>query len=164
MRLLNVLSNAISPYKFIIIIVIIIAIFLGFSVYAYQRYNSSTTGATVDPKFKDVANNGQSNGEIDIMMFHVDWCPHCVKALPEWKSFCDTYNGTNVNGYTISCSSAGSDCTADQDPVVQGWLRQYSITSFPTVILIKNSQVYNYDATITKNSLEQFLQTVSVSS
>lgn len=162
MKLLDYVSSALIPYQFVITLVIIIAIFIGVFIYVYQRYYGSQS-ANINSKFTDVANNGQSNGEIDIFMFHVDWCPHCVKAMPEWKSFCDTYNTTNVNGYTINCNSSGSDCSADTDPLVKGWLKQYSITSFPTVILIKNSQVYNYDATITKNSLEQFLETVSTS-
>lgn len=160
MKILDYISLKVSPYKTYIIILLIITVFICVSMYAAYRYYGAKDAA-VTAKFGDVANASETVGEVDLMMFHVEWCPHCVKALPEWKSFCDTYNGTNINGYKINCDSNGNDCTDDADPLIKGLLKQYKINSFPTIILIKNGQVYNYDATVTKNSLEQFVETVT---
>jgi len=95
------------------------------------------------------------------MLFHVDWCPHCHKALPEWQSFCDEYNNKNVNGYLIRCERNGTNCTDENDPKIAAIINENKIESYPTVILLKNDKRYDFDAKITRNSLEQFVQSVT---
>lgn len=157
--LINYLSNKIRPYKMFIIIAVVIIVFLTMGI-MYAKYATGEDKANLS-KFKDVANQGNRSSEIEVKMFHVDWCPHCKKALPDWQSFCDSYNGQTVNGYIIRCDRAGTNCTDDADPKINNMIKEYKIDSFPTVILLKDEERYDFDAKITKNALDQFVQSVT---
>jgi thiol-disulfide isomerase/thioredoxin len=158
-NLVDYLTSKIKPYTFYITIFVVALIFIIISIYVYRQYYNSTKDSS--KLFKDVANNGAVKSQIDIMLFHVDWCPHCHKALPEWQSFCDEYNNKIVNGYQIQCERDGINCTDETDPKVAAIINENKIESYPTVILFKDNKRYDFDAKITRNSLEQFVQSVT---
>lgn len=158
-KLVDYLSIKLKPYYYYILIIFIVIVFILATIFAYYNYNS--TKNIVSKQFNDVANKGNRNKEIEILMFHVDWCPHCKKALPDWVSFCDYYNQRNVNGYVINCNRDGINCTEDKEPEIATLLSKYSIKSYPTVILIKEDKRYDFDAKLTRDSLEQFIESVA---
>ena len=102
------------------------------------------------------------NKELNVLMFHVDWCPHCKKALPEWVAFCNEYNNKVVNNYKITCDKQGTNCTDDDSAEIKKLIAEYNIVSYPTVVLIKDNKRYDFDAKITKHTLEQFINSVSM--
>jgi thiol-disulfide isomerase/thioredoxin len=108
--------------------------------------------------YRDVANTPNREEEIEIYMFSVDWCAHCKKAKPDWIAFQNQYNGTVVKGFTIKCVTI--DCTNDSDESTQQYIMKYGITSYPTVIALRNNEKVDFDAKITKSSLDQFLQSL----
>jgi len=158
-NLVDYISGKIRPYTRYIIIVLVLLLFIVVSFYVLNQYSKNKLNES--KKFKDVANNGSRQNEIEVMMFHVDWCPHCKKALPEWYPFCDQYNNTNVNGYLIKCSREGNNCTNDNDQQIASMIKEYKIESYPTVIIVKDDKRYDFDAKITKSALEQFVQSVT---
>lgn len=115
-------------------------------------------------KFQDVANSTPTGKIITVYMFHVDWCPHCKKAMPEWQMFRDEYNNKQVNGYQISCIDL--DCTNASDPKIKPVMDKYDIKQYPTVIALlagsggKEIRV-DYDASVKKANLEKFVLSVS---
>jgi len=125
----------------------------------YYIYKNVYLPNKKDQVFKDVANSNPSGRTITIFMFHVDWCPHCKKATPEWKMFSDQYNNTSLNGYQIECRDV--DCTKSDDPTVKNLVDKYSIKQYPTVIAVvpsangKETRV-DYEAKVKKNYLEKF--------
>jgi thiol-disulfide isomerase/thioredoxin len=157
--LLEYINSKLRPYYFIISVIIVFIIFIVFTVYTYKW--SSKKISNKDSDFSDVANKNNTNKEIDIKMFHVDWCPHCKKALPEWQSFCSEYNNKEVNGWIIKCTYDGTNCTDSENQDVARLINEYHIEAYPTVIGLKNNKHYDFDAKITKSSLEQFVQYVS---
>jgi thiol-disulfide isomerase/thioredoxin len=159
-NIVDFISMKLRPYGQIALAIFLIILFLGLSYYAYKTYLKKSTATS--KKYKDVANSQQDNGELNIMMFHVDWCPFCVKSLPEWKQFCNEYNGKRVNGKTIRCDPEGTNCTDDSDEKILAMLEEYDIKSYPTVILFNGNKRYDYDAKITKSNLEQFIKTVAL--
>ena len=88
----------------------------------------------------------------DIMLFYADWCPHCTKAKPEWNKVKDKFNGKTVNGYTLMFSEYNDK---DKDK-----MSKYSISSFPTIKLSKNGNIYNFDAKPSESTINQFISTV----
>ena len=158
-RFIDYLSNKIRFYSVQITVVIVVIIFSIASYYSYVSIMNKKTGP--DAKFSDVANNGTNIGDVDIKFFYVDWCPYCKKALPEWQSFCDEYNKKIVNKYMINCDRNGTNCTDDASSEVKTIMTKYNIQSYPTVILFKDNKQYDFDAKVTKNALEQFINTVS---
>jgi thiol-disulfide isomerase/thioredoxin len=158
--ILEFLSTKIRPYYSIVLIAVITIIFILASYYGYKQFILPSLNDKTKV-FKDVANNGERRGEIDVLLFHVDWCPHCKKALPDWVAFCSENNGKPVNGYTVNCDPAGINCTDDSDPKIAALVSENNINSYPTVILFKDGQRYNFEAKLTKNALDQFVQQVT---
>jgi len=117
-----------------------------------------------EKKFKDVANANPYGRTITIFMFHVDWCPHCKKALPEWQMFSDQYNHKSLNGYQIECKDV--DCTNSDDPTVKSLVDKYSLKQYPTVLAIlpgpngKENRV-DYEAKVKKQYLDQFVSSLT---
>ncbi len=157
--LVEYLNMKLRPYYFIISVVIVFIVFIIVSVYAYKASTKKINQSGSD--FSDVANKNSNNKIVEIKMFHVDWCPHCKKALPEWQAFCREYNGKEVNGWFVNCTYDGTNCTNNEDTQIAAVISEYKIEAYPTVIAFKNKKRYDFDAKITKNSLEQFVQYVS---
>lgn len=114
-------------------------------------------------KFEDVANANPNGKIITVYMFHVDWCPHCKKAMPEWNMFRDEYNGKQVNGYKISCIDI--DCTNASDPKIKVAMDKHDIKQYPTVIALVpgangTETRVDYDASVKKKNLEKFIISV----
>ena len=159
----NFLSN--SNWKFIsfnwnfIGIMLAVILLILVILYVYQQYIAPKMNPDYVANKEWDDSSATSNSEIDIMMFTADWCPHCKKAKPIWEDFFNTYDGKVVNGYKINVKTI--NCTNDNDAKVQNLLNKYKVEGFPTIKMIKNGEVYNYDAKPDKESLKQFLNTMT---
>jgi thiol-disulfide isomerase/thioredoxin len=154
-NLVDYLNGKIRPYRFYISIAIVIVVFVMVSIYGYQQLYLGRK----KKQFSDVANESGRKDIIEVMFFNVDWCPHCVKAKPEWQSFADQYNGKTVNNYKVECRDV--NCTEDSDPSISTMISDYKIESYPTIIIMKGSKRYDFDAKVTKSALEQFVDSAS---
>ena len=97
------------------------------------------------------------NKVANLMLFYVDWCPHCKTAKPEWNALKEEYDGKSINGYIVVFEEY--NCT-DESSEVEELINKYKIDGYPTIKLIKDNQVIEYDAKPTKSTMEQFLTTV----
>ena len=147
-NIIEVLKKYITPYYSIILIVIFIIIFSLVAYYGYFKYykQNNTT--------KDISNANRRNDGVSILFFHVEWCPHCKKAIPEWNQFVAQFDGKEVNGYTIKC--VDMNCTEETSDILSS-INQYNIDSYPTIKMLKEDQVIEFDSKITKYSLEEFV-------
>uniref|UniRef100_A0A6C0D1T7 Thioredoxin domain-containing protein n=1 Tax=viral metagenome TaxID=1070528 RepID=A0A6C0D1T7_9ZZZZ len=152
-NVVEILRRIISPYYKYIIAVVVFAIFTYVGYYAYNEYYLKPNQ---NRQFNDVANSNRRNPVI-IYFFHVDWCPHCKKAQPEWNKFADQYNGKEMNGYTIKCQDV--DCTQETSDVTRA-INQFKIESYPTVKMVKDEKTIEFDARINQNTLDQFVNTM----
>ena len=142
----------ILPYRSVLFIILLLIIFIIVGYYGYKWY---ATPIINKKDYDDVANATRRNKDVVIYFFHVDWCPHCKTAKPQWDEFVRKYNGKTMNGYGIQC--IGVNCTEETDPKVNGYIQQFDIQSYPTVKMIKDNSQIDYDAKITSDNLEQFL-------
>ena len=137
-------------------IILLIAVFIGI---AYYVYTSQT--AKPNSNYRDNANAGTagsgSGKEAELMLFYVDWCPHCKTAKPEWEQVKAEYEGKTINGYSIVFTEI--NCT-NETPDTEKLMNTYKIEGYPTIKLLKDGQVIEFDAKPTKAHLEQFLKTV----
>ena len=149
-----VLYDQVKPYLKPALILFLILLFSVIAYYGYQKFYAT-------PKAKqqitDVANSTYDK-KIYIQYFHVDWCPHCKKADPEWATFSDQFDGKVIKGYTIKCID--NNCTNDEDDSIADLLQRYSIDSFPTVKMEKDGNIINFDSRITSTSLGKFVDSV----
>lgn len=139
----------------------IIALIVILAILAYITYKNTIEPMT-NPVYKANSEHiptGQNKGgkEVELMLFYTDWCPHCKTAKPEWEQVKAEYEGKQINGYTIMFTEV--NCT-NETPEVEKLIRTYKIEGYPTIKLIKDNQVIDYDAKPTKATLVQFLNTV----
>jgi thiol-disulfide isomerase/thioredoxin len=146
-------KKIIRPYYYYIIAAVVFAIFLYFGIWGYNQFYAKK----VANKYANVANANRRNKEVNILFFHVDWCPHCKKALPAWNTFKQQYDGKEVNGYVIKC--VDMDCTTESSEVARA-INTYKIESYPTIKMVKDEQTIEFDSKITTSSLEQFVNTM----
>ena len=88
---IEVIKRFVRPYTTIIISVIVFIIFVIIASYAYNKFYTKPNEVK-NTGFGDVANSSTDPIEIIVYFFHVDWCPHCKTALPEWNKFKNEYN------------------------------------------------------------------------
>ena len=102
-----------------------------------------------------VSGSGNSS-QVELLFFYVDWCPHCKTAKPVWEDLKAEYENKTINGYTIIFNEI--NCT-NESPEIEKIINTYKIEGYPTIKLLKDGQVIEYDAKPTKETLEQFLNT-----
>ena len=140
----------------IMVLVIILAII------GYIMYKSYIEPA-MNPSYKanreqvPIRSGASANKEAEIMLFYTDWCPHCKTAKPEWEQVKAEYEGKQIHGYTIIFTEV--NCTNDS-PDVEKMMNTYKVEGYPTIKLVKDNQIIDYDAKPSKATLTQFLNTV----
>lgn len=143
-----------TNYTLIIGLCILFAIVAGL-VYLYVIKPSLKT--TYKSNSEQVQKGQGDNHEAELLFFFADWCPHCKAAKPIWNDIKVEYENKTINGYTVLFTEI--DCT-ETTPEVEKMMDQYNIEGFPTIKLLKDGQVFEYDAKPTKEALTQFLNSV----
>ena len=154
--LTEILTKYVKPHYYKILIGVVFIIFTMAGLYAFNNYKKNKKSEKKN-KFSDVANATMREPEIIIYFFHVDWCPHCKTAMPEWKRFKKSYDGKVLNGYDLKCVEY--NCTEETSEVT-AMINKYKLEGYPTVKMIKDGQVIEFDSKITNNALEQFVNTM----
>ena len=106
---------------------------------------------------REPSDSSESAKTAELFFYHADWCPHCVKATPEWEAVREEYEGKTVNGYVVKFKDV--DCTTETEEVTK-LVEKYNIEGYPTVKLIKDGSVIDYDAKVSKDNLVEFLNTM----
>jgi thiol-disulfide isomerase/thioredoxin len=124
-------------------------------------YNLNNTKKSKNEReLKNVSNANRRILTADVLFFHADWCPHCVKAAPTWKGFVQKYDKKVINGYKVHC--IGVDCSNANDSKTNEIRKKYKVNTFPTIKLIKDGKTINYDAKIIPENLTKFINSVLV--
>ena len=126
--------------------------------YVWKNYVSPKLNPTYVANKEFVTGDNDTSNVAHLKMFVVDWCPYCKKAEPVWDDFAKENTGAVVGGYKLSFEKV--NCTNEDDADVKSIQNQYNIEGYPTIKLIKDNEVIEYDAKPDKDTLQQFLQTV----
>ena len=137
-----------------VMIAIIVLIFVVSAYFLYRNYANQNSETITDDIYEEMDNNDGS--EAELMLFHVDWCPHCKTALPEWEKLKQEYANKKVNGHKIIFLEY--NCTEESEETTKK-METYKIEGFPTIKLKVEGRVIEFDAKVTKANLEQFLAT-----
>jgi thiol-disulfide isomerase/thioredoxin len=151
-----------SLFKTTNLIYLLIALILLFScIYAFQVYFAPQQKNNFKTN-NEISNfqNNSNDKSVDLLLFYADWCPHCKTAKPEWNAIKDEYDGKTLHGYTLVFKDI--NCTDNNNAEVNRMTSQYGVEGYPTIKLIKDGQVIEFDAKPTRSSLKQFIQTVIV--
>lgn len=91
--------------------------------------------------------------QCEMIYFYTTWCPYCKRARPEWDAFKEDWKNKKINGYLITFTEV--DCDINETTA-----NKYDVKSYPTIKLIKEGQVYDFDARPTSDTLTQFAITM----
>jgi thiol-disulfide isomerase/thioredoxin len=138
----------------IVIAVIIFAVLAGLY---YFYYVAPQMKAKYKPNSEQAPIGSESANEAELLFFFADWCPHCKTAKPIWNDLKSEYENKTINGYRVVFTEINcSEETAE----VEKMMNQYNVEGYPTIKLLKDGQVIEYDAKPSKETLTQFLNTV----
>jgi len=143
-----------SSKKFLIII-ILISLFLGAAFYVYSNY----IAPRLNPKF--VSNREFTQQETidnaELYFMFAEWCPYSKKVMPIWDSLKEKYNRKKVNNYTVVFKELDGD---KNEKEIDDFSKRFNkkIDGYPTIILIKQNEVIEFDADPTKENLTAFIE------
>ena len=141
----ELLSKA-KKNKFLIVFCIISAILLitiAYFVYKKDLFNKIRPDYVENKEFIN-----KRVDSVELLFFYTDWCPHCKTAKPIWKDLKDTtpaINNVKINYIDINCEAETE------------LAEKYNVDGYPTIKLIKDNQVIEYDAKPDKETLLVFL-------
>ena len=121
----------------------------------HVRSSSSIDGFTENGERDETS--GDNSTPVTIMLFHATWCTFCKVAKPIWDDVKQEYNDVLVNGRRvvfkeIDCSDKSTESTEMMD--------KYDVSGYPTIKMVKDGQVYDFDAKPTKTSIVEFINTI----
>ena len=135
--------------KSMLFIAILIIIFTTAFVFVYNTYISKEH--SLNREFIDSSKN--TTKDVLILYFYTEWCPYCKQSMGELDLFEEYIKGENAEKkYNITLTKI--DC--DKQTTLAD---KYKIEGYPSIKLIYQNNVYDYDARPNKASLIQFLET-----
>tara|TARA_X000001036_G_scaffold440135_2_gene494829 strand:+ start:8256 stop:8738 length:483 start_codon:yes stop_codon:yes gene_type:complete len=141
------LTRFASQNKYVILGILL---FIGVLLYlAYRMYNGHVKK---NVKYEEPEAGGNTN-IVEVMYFYTNWCPHCKNAKAEWEQFKTIYQGKTIKNMKINCL----DINCDED---ESTADKYKVEAYPTIKLVKDGTVYEYDAKPNVDTLGQFLNSV----
>ena len=143
--------------KYIIIAVVILAVISGILYYVISnnmvpglnKFFQQSQGKSVTADGEDAIGDKSAQ----LYLFKVDWCPHCKKAKPVFDEVEKELKGRPINGYVVSFKTV--DCEAEPDMA-----DKFKVEGYPTIKLVKDGEVIEYDAKPEKDKILEFLETV----
>ena len=88
---------------------------------------------------------GMVKGRKELLLLHMEGCPHCVKLLPEWDNF-TKMNDTNITTKSVERNDD------------QALVKRYGAKGFPTILLLDENgdKLKTYDGPRTAQGLLDF--------
>ena len=142
-------------------------VYIGY--YMYMNYVSKSANQDIpNASLKKNSASGDSatdaSQEAEVMLFTVDWCPHCKNAKTPWSSFKGAYDKKVIKDTRINCVEYNLTKKEKSDPKYAEYMKakaegdKHKIEGFPTVKLRKGKETIDYDAKITEKGLEEFVK------
>ena len=144
--------------KFIIILVLIV-IFLGIAFYVYNTYIAPRINPDFVPNREFDDDTG--SGVAELYLFAVDWCPYSKKAKPIWNTVKKQYNNKKINNHVIKFKEVdGEKNDKELESFENKYLNGKKIDGYPSIYMVKDSNVIEYEAKPDRNVLGEFINSV----
>lgn len=149
----------IAIFIFSFIILLVSGIFLYKYIISYKGINNEYKENNNFINSSSNNNNNVNNGSksATLYFFYTTWCPYSLAAIPEWEKIVDKYTHNSINGYSVNFIDL--DCTKETVEI-ENMINKYEIEGYPTIKMIKDNQVIEFDAKAKFDNIEKFLSTV----
>lgn len=130
-----------------IIIILLILSCAGIAYFLFNTFYKKTNTKFIENNEYKLKNNKYNN---NLILFYTSWCKHCNNTMELWNTLKikDKYNKYNIVFLEIDCDKNSAD--ADE----------YNITEYPTIILVHDDINYIYDANLSEETLDLFINTI----
>lgn len=128
-----------------VIILVSIALYISFKV-------KNKNGLDEMVEFDELGDKTSVNEDskiVNVYMFYTDWCPICNQAEPEWNKF-----EREIKKKYDFIKPKKIDC---EDIKNKKLVKKYDIKGYPTIKLVYNNEVHDYEARVNQERLEQFV-------
>lgn len=133
----------------ILLILFLAALFIGVAFYIYTKY----IAPKINPSFvenKEILDQDNMD-EVELYYFYTTWCPHCKAAKPEWERLKEEYENKPFKNTTIIFREV--DCDKEESVA-----DKFKVEGYPTIKMVKNGEIIEYDAKPKYDTLIQFLE------
>ena len=143
-----------------LIIMVVVAIFLGVAFYVYNTYIAPRINPDFVPN-REFTTDGDDSGLATLYFFGVDWCPYSKKAKPHWEKVKSKFNGRTENNVTINFVEIDGE---KQEKELENFENEYltpnqkKIDGYPSIWMVKGSDVIEYDAKPNAKSLTEYIK------
>ena len=141
--------SVVADRRFIMVLGVA-AVFICAAIYVWRTYVAGRVSPSYVPNKEFVEEGEVTSNEADLYFFYTVWCPHCSKAKPEWTKFKEAIGNNKIKGVNVNFVEV--DC--DQDTATAD---KFKVDSYPTIKLVHNDRVIEYDAKPDVETLRQFL-------
>lgn len=149
----NTAKQMLSSRKFMIIF-ILIALFLGAAFFVYNKY----VAPKLNPNFVANREFTKSNplDSAEIYLIYAKWCPYSKKVLPVWDELKEKYDRKVINKFSVVFKDYDGDTQEKEiDEISKRFNKK--IDGYPTIMLVKENEVIEFDATPNMENLSEFL-------
>ena len=155
--------------KKFLVIVFVVALFLGVALYVYNNYIAPRINPDFVPNREfDTGGGGgaDTSGKVaEIYLFSVEWCNHSKNAKPEWKRIKKELDGKKPENshYTINFIELDGDQNESEiDTFESEYLTPNGkkIDGYPSIWMVKGTDVYEFAAKPTYASIKEFIETL----
>ena len=143
-----------------LIIMVVVAIFLGVAFYVYNTYIAPRINPDFVPN-REFTADGDNADVATLYFFGVDWCPYSKKAKPHWEKVKSKFDGKTENNVTINFVEIDGE---KQEKELENFENEYltpnqkKIDGYPSIWMVKGSDVIEYDAKPNTKSLTEYIK------
>ena len=156
-------KTLLNDKKKVPIILFSLLILIVSGVFLYKYINSHKSSKIDYKENTDIYGSSSSSDDkvgpksATLYFFYTTWCPYSLAAIPEWEKIVDKYTHNDINGYSVNLIDV--DCTKETVEI-ENIINKYNIEGYPTLKLIKDDQIIEFDAKAKFDNIEKFLTTV----
>ena len=154
-------------------IIVTLALFIGLAYYVFSIFVEPRYSSMYTQNKEFIYKDAEPNYNIDIYLIYTTWCPHCkeiIKSGGEWENIRERWNGKTLKEkYKVNFKQIDGDNAKEVKEFELKYLNGnedkddkdiVKIESYPTIYLIKNNQVIEFDANPTLDRFTNFLESV----
>lgn len=149
------MSGIFSNKRFLVIL-LVATVFIVAAIYTYRNVIKPRMDNAFIPnnEFKEMSDSPSSDANADLYYFFTEWCPHCKKAKPIMNKLKEQLSQNNNKINDVKINMIEVDC--DKDTATA---EKFGVEGYPTIKLLHQNKVIEYDAKPDLDVLHQFLST-----
>ena len=126
-----------------LIFVLLIALY-----YMNTRNISVANNAGLYEPFSNNLEAGEN--EVVLVLFYVDWCPHCKNFKPTWEKATKKLNNTTINGNKVRLESVN----CEEDPETG---KKYDVEGYPTIMAMTSGGPQEFNGDRSLSGIKEYL-------